>query len=162
MYRHFRHKHPEHVSKRRQKKPALTDSAAKQIDDVLESVVGDQSAAVSPAAHRDNTVSSKKHSPTMVPTQINYFAVEERYSPSEVEDDAMNDTTADIDVEFDEDEGRFKEGDGHDEREDYGTAWSKKNLQNGKKNQFGFPNQNYVLKCERRHSVHPSYQKKRE
>lgn len=40
MYRHFRHKHPEHVSKRRQKKSDTSDSVSKQIDDTLNSVVG--------------------------------------------------------------------------------------------------------------------------
>ena len=39
MYRHFRHKHPEHVSKRRQKRNLLSEDASKQIDDILDSVV---------------------------------------------------------------------------------------------------------------------------
>lgn len=44
MYRHFRHKHPEHVSKRRHKKTdSPTETSAKQMDDILESVAGTSS-----------------------------------------------------------------------------------------------------------------------
>ncbi|OQV12354.1 hypothetical protein BV898_13382 [Hypsibius exemplaris] len=115
MYRHFRHKHPEHVSKRRQKKPTLTENAAKQIDDILESVVSESSPPPPPPAPPASKRAAK------VSSHVTFFPPPpEEQHHSEPEDDPAQDEQ-DIDVELDEDEGgRFKDTDEQEEREDFG------------------------------------------
>ncbi|GAU94745.1 hypothetical protein RvY_06468-2 [Ramazzottius varieornatus] len=64
MYRHFRHKHPEHVSKRRQKRNLLSEDAAKQIDDVLDSVVSVDPPTNQPLHSLQSILRLKEEEPT--------------------------------------------------------------------------------------------------